>query len=87
MLLHQLTARTDDTGLEEIVRHYIGLLTQKAQRIAPRITGRTAFAFNDGLLQFYIVIFNDFAPKRSLIAYPLLHFFGRQGDSVRAQFS
>ena len=75
MLLHQPTARTDDTGLEVIVRHYIGLPTQKVQRRAPRIKRRSAFAFIDGLLQFYIVIFNDFAPKRSLVDHPLLQFF------------
>ena len=77
MLLDQPTARTDDTGLEEIVRNYIGLQTQKAQRRARRLKRRSAFAFIDGLLQFYIVIFNDFAPKRSLVAHPLLHVFGR----------
>ena len=77
MLFHQPTARADDTGLEMNVRHNIGLLTQKAKRRAPRIKGSSAFALIDGLLQFYIVIFNDFAPKSSLAAHPLLHVFGR----------
>lgn len=75
MLSHQPTARTDDTGLQVIVKHYIGSPTQKAQRQARRLKRRSAFAFIDGLLQFYIVIFNDFAPKRSLVDYPLLQFF------------
>ena len=76
MLTHQLDARTDDTSLEVIVRHYIGLLTQKAQQRAPRLNGHDAFAFIDGLLQFNVVLFDDFAPKRSLVDHPLLHFFG-----------
>jgi hypothetical protein len=77
MLFYQPNARMDDTGLAVIVRHYIGLPTQKAQRQARRLKRRSAFAFIEGLLQFYIVIFNDFAPKRSLVAHPLLHVFGR----------
>ena len=75
MLTHQLDARMDDTNLEVIVRHYIGLLTQKVQGPAPWLTDRSAFAFTDGLLQFNVVLFNDFAPKRSLIDYPLLYVF------------
>ena len=35
VLTHQLDARMDDTSLEVIMRHYIGLLTPKAQRLAP----------------------------------------------------
>jgi hypothetical protein len=75
VLTHQLDARMDDTSLEVIVRHYIGLLTQKAQRPAPWLIKRSAFAFTDGLLQFNVVLFNDFAPKRSLIDHPLLYVF------------
>ena len=71
MLTHQLDARMDDTSLEVIVRHYIGLLTQKAQQRAPRLDGHGAFAFTDGLLQFNVVLFDDFASKRSLTDHPI----------------
>ncbi len=29
------------------------------------------FTFTDGLLQFNVVLINDFAPKRSLIDHPI----------------
>ena len=54
MLCHQPAARMDDTGLEVIVRHYIGLQTQKRSQRAPRHNGRSAFAFIDGLLRFSV---------------------------------
>ena len=39
------------------------------------VAGNTS-AITVDLLQFDIVLFNDFAPKRSLVDHPLLQFFG-----------
>jgi hypothetical protein len=72
VLFDQPSARMGDTGLEMIVRHYIGLQTQKTQWQALRLTERNAFALIDYLLQFNVVLLNHFAPKRNLINHPLL---------------
>ena len=85
VLCDQHNTRIDDTGLKVIVRHYIGLQNQKVWRLTPRHRGRGVFAFIKGLLQFNVVLFDDLAPKRSLIDHPLLDVFGRQGYRVRAQ--
>jgi hypothetical protein len=42
-----------------------------------RFKARHAFVLIDDLLQFNVVLFDNFAPKRSLIDHPLLHVFRR----------